>query len=389
MTKQEALGLAILIGVGLFYWYSQKRQREGGGGEGGIRSVLEKYTHDLSQDAEEGKLDAVIGREEEIERVIHILSRRSKNNPLLLGEPGVGKTAVVEGIARKIAAGDIPPTIKGKRVLGLDLGALIGGTKYRGEFEDRMKKLTNEIRDRGRQIILFIDEVHMVEQAKGAEGAINVSDILKPAMARGELQLIGATTWKEYEQSIKTDDALNRRLQPVIIGEPSEEATWHILRGIKDLYEKHHSVTYDERALKAAVHLAKRYITGRFLPDKAIDLIDEAGAKVSIEAGRGVSHAMGLLHAAGASAQERIAKLKKEEAHLQKEIFHVRALEKEMQDETELADVRKRLEKMVAEAKKREEQIRTKKTNGIPVVVAEDIRSVVADWIGKSVESVV
>jgi ATP-dependent Clp protease ATP-binding subunit ClpA len=308
MTQDQALGLAILIGLGiLYYWWYAKHHTDDGGvsSRGGKGGVLNKYTHDLSKDADDGKLDIVIGRDEEIERVIHILSRRLKNNPLLLGEPGVGKTAVVEGIARKIAEGDVPPTLKGKRVLGLDLGALIGGTKYRGEFEERMKALTNEIKMRAKEIILFIDEVHMVEQAKGAEGAINVSDILKPALARGELHMIGATTWKEYEQYIKPDDALNRRLQPVIIGEPSEEATLHILKGIKSMYEEYHHVQYEDAALLAAVHLAKTYIKDRFLPDKAIDLIDEAGAKVSIEAGRGMRHAMGLLHAAGATMKEK------------------------------------------------------------------------------------
>ncbi len=304
MSKQQALTLAVMIGAGLLYWWqAQRRGDHEGSSSSPSGSVLERYTRDLTKDADH--LDPVIGRDEEIERVMHILSRRSKNNPLLLGEPGVGKTAVVEGIARQIVKGDVPKTIQGKRILALDLGALIGGTKYRGEFEERMRTLTQEMTAAARKIILFIDEVHMVEQAKGAEGAINVSDILKPALARGDLQMIGATTWQEYEKFIKPDDALNRRLQPVIVGEPSAEATLQILRGIKETYEKYHGVMYEEAAVKAAVTLAKRHIHDRFLPDKAIDLIDEAGAKVSIEASRSTQHALGLLHAAGSSAAER------------------------------------------------------------------------------------
>ena len=304
MSKQQALTLAVMIGAALLYWWqSQRREKQDDSSSAGA-SVLETYTRDLTKDAD--TLDPVIGRDDEIERVMHILSRRTKNNPLLLGEPGVGKTAVVEGIARQIVKGEVPQTIQGKRILALDLGALIGGTKYRGEFEERMKKLTQEMTSAARRIILFIDEVHMVEQAKGAEGAINVSDILKPALARGDLQMIGATTWQEYEKFIKPEDALNRRLQPVIIGEPSEQATLQILRGIKGTYETYHGVTYADEALKSAVTLAKRKIHDRFLPDKAIDLIDEAGAKVSIEASRSTHHAMGLLHAAGSRAGGKI-----------------------------------------------------------------------------------
>ncbi|MFA6428981.1 MAG: AAA family ATPase [Patescibacteria group bacterium] len=390
MTKQQALGLAILIGVGLLYWWSQKRAREGGsGGVGKGGSILEAYTHDLTKDAEEGKLDIVIGRDEEIDRMIHILSRRSKNNPLLLGEPGVGKTAVVEGIARKIAAGDVPPTIKTKRVLGLDLGALIGGTKYRGEFEERMKRLTVEIKEKARSIILFIDEVHMVGQAKGAEGAINVSDIIKPALARGDLQMIGATTWREYEMYIKTDDALNRRLQPVIVGEPSDDATMQILNGIKSLYEKHHGVLYSPEALKASIALAKKYIQGRFLPDKAIDLIDEAGAKVAIETGKGMRHAMGLLHAAGVGAQGRLATLQREESRLSEEITHVQSLEQELQGEQDLVDIRQRMEKLLTEIKQVARDIKDQKNEGAPTVTDQDIREIVSDWVGKPLKEIV
>jgi len=390
MTQQQALGLFILIGVGILYWWSQKKSRESENGGVTIKgSVLTTYTHDLTADAEAGKLDVVIGREDEIERVLHILSRRSKNNPLLIGEPGVGKTAVVEGIARKIASKDVPQTILGKRVLGLDLGALIGGTKYRGEFEERMKKLTNEIKDKARSIILFIDEVHMVEQAKGAEGAINVSDIIKPALARGDLQMIGATTWREYTEFIKPDDALNRRLQPVIVGEPSVEATLQILRGVKGVYEQHHHVSYSDASIDAAVMLAKKFIADRFLPDKAIDLMDEAGAKVSIEAGRGMRHAMGVLHAAGLGVQERLTALQQEERRLTEEVGHIQALGRQTQDEGELKEIQARLENLVAAVKRVAHDIETKKTEGAPEVTDADIREIVADWIGKPVEQIV
>lgn len=296
MFREQALVLSLVLIAGLYFWWKRNKEAQTHHPESS-GSMLAQYTRDLTKEIK--TLDPVVGREEEIDRVIHILSRRSKNNPLLLGEPGVGKTAIVEGIAQSIANGDAPKAVAGKRVLALDLGALIGGTKYRGEFEERMKRLTEEITQAGRQIILFIDELHMIEQAKGAEGAINVSDILKPALARGDLQMIGATTWEEYNEFLKPDHALNRRLQPVIIGEPSEEETQLMLRGIKKTYEKFHGVTYSEEALKAAVHLSKTYIKERYLPDKAIDLIDEAGAKVSIEASRHTAHALGLLHAAG------------------------------------------------------------------------------------------
>nr|MBP9748988.1 ATP-dependent Clp protease ATP-binding subunit [Patescibacteria group bacterium] len=295
----------LLLGaIGLLYWWYTTR---GAGSPGAHGSVLETYTKDLTELARQKKVDPVIGRSEEIDRVIHILTRRTKNNPLLIGEPGVGKTAIVEGIACRIAAGDVPEQLKNKRVLMLDLGGLISGTKYRGEFEARMKRLTNEIQVLARIVILFIDEVHMIEQAKGTEGAMNVSDILKPALSRGELQAIGATTWTEYERYIQSDDALNRRFQPVIVGEPSAEATLDILRGVRLLYETYHHVAYTEEALQAAVSLSEKRIHNRFLPDKAIDLIDEAGAKVSIDATHHAKHALGLLHAAGAATASRTA----------------------------------------------------------------------------------
>ncbi len=350
--------------------------------------TLEKYTHDLTATAASMKLDPVVGREQEIDRVIHILTRRTKNNPLLLGEPGVGKTAIVEGIARRIVAKNVPDNLLGKRVLALDLPGLISGTKYRGEFEQRMTQLTEQIAAMSREIILFIDEIHMIEQAKGAEGALNVSDILKPALSRGELQAIGATTWKEYEHFIRPDDALNRRFQPVIVGEPSPEASLEILRGIKGAYETHHHVVYDDTALQAAVTLSKQYIEDRFLPDKAIDLIDEAGAKVSIDAAHGAKHAIGLLHAAGAEVASRESTLTKERRELEAELGHLADLEKKMPEEGEIREIKKKMEHLVA-AVGALQKARAATPNGLPHVAAEDIRNIVAEWTGKHLSDII
>lgn len=389
MSRQQALVLCILIIAGLYYWWrSQKTAAEASNAPATGASILDSYTRDLTAYAKEGKLDMVIGREEETERVMHILSRRTKNNPLLIGEPGVGKTAVVEGIAIAIAQGNVPDGMKGKRLLALDLGALIGGTKYRGEFEERMKRLTEEMKAGARNVILFIDEIHMVEQAKGAEGAINVSDILKPAMARGDLQLVGATTWKEYEQYIKPDDALNRRLQPVTIGEPSEEACVHILKGIKELYESYHHVIYEPEAITASVDLSRKYIEGRFLPDKAIDLLDEAGAKVSIEKSRGIRHATSLLHKADTSLQDRLATLESEKVRLQEEMKHMKALDQDLQADFSLSDIEDRLEKVIQSLDLVKEVLQSQKGVTIPRVTVEDIRQVVAEWVDKPINTI-
>lgn len=320
--------LAVLVGLYLL-WRLRGKGFKGLGGS----SMLSIYTRDLTADARAGTVEPVIGRGGETERVIHILSRKTKNNPILLGEPGVGKTAIVEGLVRRLVAGDIPDNLNDKRVLALDLSGLISGTKYRGEFEERLKKLLAEVLKEKRKNILFIDEVHMIVQAKGSEGALNVSDILKPALARGDLQTIGATTKEEYEQYIRPDDALDRRFQPVIVGEPKPADALEILRGIKGVYEAHHKVQYEDAALQAAVELGAKYIKGRYLPDKAIDLIDEAGAKVGIEENHEARHAAGLLHAAGC----------------------------------------KHAEKMHEHAGK------------IPLVSVQDIREIVSEWIGEPV----
>jgi ATP-dependent Clp protease ATP-binding subunit ClpB len=246
-------------------------------------NALEKYCRDLTQAASNGRLDPVIGRDSEIRRVIQVLSRRTKNNPVLIGEPGVGKTAIVEGLAQRIVAGDIPESLKGKRLLSLDIGALIAGAKFRGEFEDRLKAVLKEVASAQGNIILFIDELHTVVGAGKAEGSMDASNMLKPQLARGELRCVGATTLDEYRQYIEKDSALERRFQQVYVGEPSVENTVSILRGLKEKYEVHHGIRITDNAIVAAAKLSDRYITNRQLPDKAIDLIDEAASKLRIE----------------------------------------------------------------------------------------------------------
>lgn len=305
----------------------------------GHAEIIDQYSTDLTSQAEEGKLDPVVGREEEIARVMQILSRRTKNNPCLIGEPGVGKTAIVEGLAQRIAAGTVPDGMKNKRIVTLDLAGMVAGSKYRGEFEDRMKKMIREVKVSG-NTILFLDEVHTIIGAGGAEGAIDASNMLKPSLARGELQLIGATTIVEYRKYIEKDAALERRFQPVTVEEPTEEQCFDIIEGLKEKYEKHHAVEITEEAIHAAVELSKRYVTERYLPDKAIDIMDEACSKVSL-AGFKVPDNFKKL-------EETIWKLKaeKEEAVKAGDFAQASLLNKE-QEETrqKLMNARKRFQK--------------------------------------------
>ena len=321
--------------------------------------TLDQLSLDLTAMARAGKLDPVIGRNKEIERVIQILSRRTKNNPVLLGEPGVGKTAIVEGLAHRIVAGNVPQTLRDKRVLTLDIGSLVAGTKYRGEFEERLKKVIDEIKMAG-NCMLFIDEMHTIVGAGAAEGAVDASSILKPSLARGELQCIGATTADDYRKHVERDPALERRFQPVTVDEPSIEETVDILKGIKSRYEEHHGLTIGDEAVSAASALAARYIPDRFLPDKAIDLVDEAGSRVKL---RHLSTPVALTE-----AEKALETLRKDkEAAIASQGYEL------------AAELRDRELKLAA---KIEEESQEEKKREIPVVTEEDIAEVVSMWTG-------
>lgn len=297
---QALLFIVILIGA-LYYFYKIKKGTSIS--THGTKN-LDAFAVDLTAQARQGNLDPVVGRDDEINRVIQILTRRTKNNVVLVGQPGVGKTAVVDGLASKIVNGDVPHLLLKKRVLLLQVSELLAGTKYRGEFEQRIKGIVQEIKNSNRSIILFIDEIHTITQTKGTEGAVNLSDILKPALARGELQLIGATTQKEYEAYILPDESWERRFQMVLVDEPTIDETINILKGLRQEYEEYHQVKISDEAIVAAVKLSEEYIKGRNLPDKAIDVMDEAAAKVNVARGTQHEHAAGLLHGAAKKAKE-------------------------------------------------------------------------------------
>ncbi|KAL9270011.1 ATP-dependent Clp protease ATP-binding subunit ClpA homolog CD4A, chloroplastic-like protein [Drosera capensis] len=346
----------------------------GGGSSGTKMPTLEEYGTNLTKLAEEGKLDPVVGRQEQIERVTQILGRRTKNNPCLIGEPGVGKTAIAEGLAQRIATGDVPETIEGKKVITLDMGLLVAGTKYRGEFEERLKKLMEEVRQSD-EIILFIDEVHTLIGAGAAEGAIDAANILKPALARGELQCIGATTLDEYRKHIEKDPALERRFQPVRVPEPTVEETIQILKGLRERYEIHHKLRYTDQALVAAAELSHQYISDRFLPDKAIDLIDEAGSRVRLR------HAQ--LPAEARELEKQLRQITKEK----NEAVRSQDFEKAGELRDREIDLKTQIS-VVVEKNKEVSKAETEVGDGGPVVTEADIQHIVSSWTGVPVAKV-
>ncbi|MGN1327828.1 MAG: Clp protease N-terminal domain-containing protein, partial [Clostridia bacterium] len=330
--------------------------------------TLNQYGSDLTRKAKEGKLDPVIGRKSEIERVIQILSRRTKNNPCLIGEPGVGKTAIAEGLAEKIVAGDVPETLKDKRVVSIDISSMVAGAKYRGDFEERIKKSLQEVKKAG-DVILFIDEIHTIVGAGSAEGAVDAANILKPLLARGEIQVVGATTTNEYRKYIEKDAALERRFSPVTVAEPSEEDTIKILEGLRDKYEAHHNVKITDEAIKAAVELSTRYVNDRYLPDKAIDLIDEAASKVKMQT---------------YTQPDSMKKLEEEIEKVDKE--------KEEAIATQNFEMAAKLRDTVKNKKQKlqEEQSKWKDDNRKKVMILnkENIASVIASWTGIPVNKI-
>ena len=329
--------------------------------------TLDKFSRDMTALAKKNKFDPIVGRDKEIERIVQILSRRTKNNPCLVGDPGVGKTAIVEGLAQKIAEGNVPDTLKNKRIVGLDLSAMVAGSKYRGEFEERMKKAMDEVKADG-NIILFVDEIHTIIGAGAAEGAIDASNILKPALSRGEIQLIGATTLEEYRKHIEKDAAFERRFQPVKVEEPDEQAAVAMLKALRDKYEMHHKVTISDNAIEAAVKLSSRYVSDRFLPDKAIDLIDEAASRLRLKTFSAPDNV--------AEMEEKLAEMEKEkEAAIKTEEFEKAAEIKRAQDA---------LRAQWKEAKKEWENNHENQAQG---VTREEVAEVVSVWTGVPLQS--
>lgn len=379
-------GIALVaIGI-LIYLYGKRGGSLGAlfSGSSGSTESSGNFLLDVTREAAEGHVDPVIGREDEIIRVTQILTRRRKNNVVLVGDPGVGKTAIVEGLALKIATGDVPSVLKDKKVLVLQLADLLGGTKYRGEFEARVKRLVEQIKKSNRQIILFIDEIHTIMQTKGAEGSMNLSDILKPALARGELQVIGATTKKEYEQYILPDESWERRFQKVFVDEPSIEESIAILTGLKKSYEMYHKVQISDEALRAAVTLSEEYIKGRNLPDKAIDVMDEASAMVNVHKESVPEHTGTLLFGAANKVASEGGAQTKELLSLKAELSELKKKETAATDPKEVNAIRKHIVDTVKKIQSSESAHAEQKD--WPVVSVAHIKEVVEDWVGDETE---
>ena len=349
---------------------TQGNKRDNSKGNGSFNSTptLNQYGTDLTKKAREGKLDPVIGRKQEIERVIQILSRRTKNNPCLIGEPGVGKTAIAEGLAQKIVAGDVPETLKNKRVVSLDISGMVAGAKYRGDFEERIKKCLNEVKKAG-DVILFIDEIHTIVGAGSAEGAVDAANILKPSLARGEVQVVGATTTNEYRKYIEKDAALERRFSPVMVEEPSKEDTIKILEGLRDKYEAHHNVKIPTEAIKAAVEYSTRYVNDRYLPDKAIDLVDEAASKVKMKT---------------YTKPEALKKLEDEIGKLDKEKEEAIAT----QNFEKAAKLRDKKNEKKKELETKQEKWKSTNSKKVTTLTPDDIANVIATWTGIPVNKI-
>ncbi|GFI61760.1 negative regulator of genetic competence ClpC/MecB [Clostridiales bacterium] len=377
MQEQDSIAVRILASLGVnaqkLYEDIMAMLGEGGTGTSGdgresATPTLDKFSRDFTKMAAENKFDPIVGRDKEIERVIQILSRRTKNNPCLVGDPGVGKSAIVEGLAQEIFEGGVPSTLKDKRIVSLDLSSMVAGSKYRGEFEERIKKVIEEVKAAG-NVILFIDEIHTIIGAGGAEGAIDASNILKPSLARGEVQLIGATTLEEYRKYIEKDAALERRFQQVMVNEPDESEAIEMLKGLRDKYEAHHKVKITDGAIEAAVKMSSRYITDRFLPDKAIDLMDEAASKVRLKSYTAPSNVKEL--------EDRLAALEKEK----EEAIKTEEFEKAAKVKKEQQEIKAQLEN----AKKEWDEKNTKTEQ---VVTEEEIADVVSKWTGVPVQSI-
>ncbi|MFA6536770.1 MAG: AAA family ATPase [Patescibacteria group bacterium] len=365
----------VLIGIGIFLFYKNKS---------GMKplvnfNILNNFTEDLTEKAAKGGLDPVIGRELEIERLVQILSRRSKNNPLIIGAAGVGKTAIVEGLALRIVTGDIPPTLQGKRVLKINLADVMGGTKYRGELEERIKSIMDSVIFSKRNIILFIDEFHSLIQTKGTEGAMNASDIIKPALARGDLQLIGATTIDEFSEYLQKDQALLRRFQLIEVKAPDVNQTIAILQGLKKQYEDHHGVKFSDESIVEAVKLSDKYIKNRNQPDKSIDLIDEAGVFVNFRENDLPDNSLKLIRAAADEVHRRI---KKSPIQIQSMMQELEVLKRQQEKnilETQKEKIAKKILLLTTQIEKKERRILSFQTQGkVPVVLAGDIVHVVA-----------